>query len=219
MAKINNNRTVSAVEVYLERRRSRERVGTLYKSKVDGKTQYEFKYEKSYLMRDNAIPLGPEFPLTQEKFANRKLFQSFDDRIPSRKNPAYPEYCKAFGISPEETESFLLLTTIGRKGPSSFVFEAANSDNERKVTIAEFRKMLGLTIREFAAVFDTSTVSVQKLERGERSAKELMKRLQIYLDFPEVALWEVKRNRAKIHDDKFQDMLRRLEDQERTTAS
>src|SRR5690606_29078874 len=113
-------------------------------------------YQHSYLLKKNAIPLGPEFPLTQERFTSRKLFPSFEDRIPSKKNPAYPEYLHQFELDPEESDPIVLLSTIGRRGPSSFVFEPVRADAADRIDLATFRKSLGLTIREFAAVFDTS---------------------------------------------------------------
>lgn len=201
---------VSGIDVYLERRKSRDYVGTLLRNKIEGKAQYDFVYDDHYLLQNNAIPLGPEFPLTQKKFVSKRLFPTFDDRIPSRKNPAYVEYCKIEGISPEESDSLILLSTIGRRGPSSFVFEPKYVDQSRATDIAGFRKRLDLSIREFAAAFDTSATSIQKLEIGKGSGKELLKRLEIYLRFPEVALYEIHKNRARIHSSKFQDLVRKL---------
>lgn len=205
-----NNSEVSAVEVFLERRKSREKIGVLSRIKIDGKNHYEFIYNDEYLLKQKSIPLGPEFPLTQNKFLSRKLFPSFEDRIPSRKNPAYAEYCKSVGISVEETNPMVLLTTIGRKGPSSFVFEPRKYASSVKSDIADYRRKLGLTIREFAAVFGTSAASVQKIERNQPAGKELIKRLKIYLQFPEVARWEILNNRAQIHDDKFHELQKRI---------
>ena len=211
MAKNSSNQNLIGIDVYLERRKSREYVGRLTKTKSEGKFTFEFSYEQRYILKSNAIPLGPEFPLTQEKFSSRRLFPSFEDRIPSKKNPAYPEYCRLFGLSPEENDPFLLLSTIGRRGPSSFVFEPVSNAINTKINIGGFRKELGLTLREFAAAFDTSPATLQKLELGRAGGNEVLKRLQIYIKFPDVALWELKKNRAQIHDNKYQQALKRLE--------
>lgn len=207
-----NNPEVLAIDVFLERRKSREKVGRLTKIKTEGRPLFEFKYSEDYLLKGNSIPLGPEFPLTQEEFNSRKLFPSFEDRIPSKKNPAYVEYCKAVGISPDETNPLILLSTIGRKGPSSFIFEAVKNFSELNQGIAEYRKRLGLTIREFAAIFGASTTSIQQIEHGKNKGKELIKRLNIYVQFPEVAKWEANNNRSKIHDDKYKELQKRLSD-------
>ena len=45
------------------------------------------------------------------------------DRIPSKENPAYPDYCKSQGISVNETNPIILLIAIGKRGPSTFIFE------------------------------------------------------------------------------------------------
>ena len=204
--------SIPAVDVYLERRKSREYVGRLTRVRTEGKASFDFEYNEAYLLKSNSIPLGPEFPLTKRLFHSKKLFPSFEDRIPSRENPAYPEYCRSEGISPDETDPIALLATIGRRGPSSFMYEPARIDSRAQTGLASFRKELSMTIREFAAAFDTSTATVQKLEIGKGSGKELLKRLEIYMRFPEVALYELKKNGARLHDSRYQEAFRRLEE-------
>jgi len=109
---------IIGVGVFLERRKTRQWVGVL--RRVDHKLV--FTYDDEYFKAKRVIPLGPEFPLTQKEFISDKLFASLDDRIPSRRNPAYPEYCAAVGIDSKEKDPLILLSTIGRKGPSSFIF-------------------------------------------------------------------------------------------------
>lgn len=211
MAKDSQNEII-AVDVFLERRKSRERVGRLTRARVEGKPLFEFKYSEDYLLKGRGIPLGPEFPLTQVKFQSKKLFPSFEDRIPSRENPAYEDYCRQVGISSDETNPMVLLSTLGRKGPSSFVFEGVKQESNAAHNVAEYRQRLGLTIREFASIFGASAASIQKLEHGKSAGRELTKRLSIYMIFPEVALWEAMNNRAKIHDEKYQALMRKLKE-------
>ncbi len=195
---LNQNKVIE-LDVYLERRKSKEYVGKLSRSKNQNKNSFEFIYDDSYLKGKKSIPLGPEFPLTQRKFYSKKLFPSFEDRIPSRQNPAYVEYCKAQGISSEENDPLVLLTTIGRRGPSSFIFEVAHVPTISAKEVSDFRKRLKLTVREFATAFDVSPASVQKIENG-KIGREIIKRFEIYLTFPQIALYEINKNSARLHN-------------------
>ncbi|MCB1107049.1 MAG: hypothetical protein KDK76_03020, partial [Chlamydiia bacterium] len=60
-------------------------------------------------------------------YFSKSLFVPFLERIPSKNNPSYPEYCQSVGISVDEENVFVLLSTIGRRGPSSFIFEGYRS--------------------------------------------------------------------------------------------
>ena len=144
-----------------------------------GNGKLVFTYDKNYFKAKDVISLGPEFPLTQKEFFSEKLFPSLEDRIPSLQNPAYPEYCLAMGIDPKERDPLILLSTIGRKGPSSFIFYPIF---ERKVTnedVVKFRESLGLTTREFSAIFEFSQSSLNALERNRILGSEILKRLEI----------------------------------------
>ncbi len=91
-------------------------------------------------------------------------------------------------IDPKERDPFILLSTIGKKGPSSFVFSPIY---ERKILVEDlkkFREFLGLTTREFAAVFEFSQTSLNAFEKGRSSGKDILKRLEILLNFPLVSL-------------------------------
>ncbi len=171
------------VFVFLKKRKTQALVGKLYK--IDQKLV--FTYEDSYFKARYSIALGPEFPLTQQKFSSDRLFPSLEDRIPSIQNPAYSEYCLAMGIDPNERDPFILLSTIGSKGPSSFIFYPIFKRDITSTDVIEFRNMLGLTTREFAAVFEFSQNSLNALERGRITGSEILKRLEILLHFPSVA--------------------------------
>lgn len=178
------NFIIETVDVFLERRRTRMRVGDL---KYEN-GQFIFTYDNAYLLEKNIIPLGPEFPLTKRQFNSPTLFPSLADRIPSRRNPAYPEYCHAMGIRPSENNPIVLLSTIGSSGPSSFVFVPIYKRSFTVQEVIAFRDTLKLTTREFAQIFEISQPSLNALERNRSSGKDLLKKLEIIIRFPIVAL-------------------------------
>ena len=132
-----------AIDVYRELRRSRDYVGRLEKTEAG----FCFAYSESYLLKDNALSLGPDLPLRPEPFRSKNLFISFEDRLPSRRNPAYPEYCHHCNISPEEEDEMVLLSTIGRRGPSCLIFEGVIPDTVDAPSVKDFRQKLKLSIR------------------------------------------------------------------------
>ena len=188
-----------AVDVYLERTSARQYVGRL--KKAAGK--FIFEYSETYQYSENALPFGPDIPIDKRKHFSLKLFLSFADRIPSRENPAYEEYCRSAGISPSEKNPFVLLAKLGRKGPSSFilapVFEEADFSRE---DLKQFRKDLNLSIREFAELFDISSATVYRIENNKSSGKNILKRIKIYFDSPEKALAKIEHTGHKINDEK-----------------
>ena len=185
------------IAVYLERRKTRQFVGELrYIADID---EFEFTYDRNYLYSKSIIPLGPELPLKKQPFRSKRLFESFSDRIPSKENPAYTDYCKAVGIDVSETNPLILLSTIAKRGPSSFIFEPIYARGIDPHQLKHFREMLNLTAREFAVCFSISLASLNRIETGKATGKEILKRLEIYIKFPEVALFEFQRNSGKIH--------------------
>ncbi len=195
---LKNPKHIEAVDVYLQKRKTREYVGRL--SRKD--SIFIFTYDNKYIYKERSIPIGPDLPLTAKKFTSKSLFPSFEDRIPSKKNPAYQEYCKMVGIDPSENDLLTLVATLGRKGPSSFIFVPASKDDLDREDIINFRKYLRLTIREFGELFDFSPATINRIEINKARGKDVFKRLEIYYYFPEVALKEVKKNRFKINDEK-----------------
>lgn len=188
------------VDIFLERRKTRLHVGVFTKKE---KT-FVFTYDDYYLRAKNVIPLGPEFPLTKKEFKSDTLFPSLDDRIPSRQNPAFPEYCDAMGIDSKEKDPIILLSTIGKRGASSFVFEPIYEHSFTAQDVIEFRKSLGFTTREFAHVFDVALSSLNILETKQKSGKDLLKRLEIIVRFPEVALYFLFLNGGALPQNKWQ---------------
>ncbi|MCY4524897.1 MAG: HipA N-terminal domain-containing protein [Halobacteriovoraceae bacterium] len=190
-------KNIIAVDVYREFRKKRKYVGRLMKNK----DKFIFKYDEGYRYEKNAISLGPDIPLTSMQKSSSKLFASFEDRIPSRENPAYKEYCHDMGISPREKDPLVLLSTIGRKGPSCFVFTPVYDDDLGIKDLIQFRKDLRFSIREFADSFDFSFATIHRIERGKTTGKDALKRIRLYYEFPEVALCEIGRYGGRINDD------------------
>ena len=190
-----------AIDVYLERRKTRRRVGRL--SRI-GKS-FVFEYDEAYRFSANPIAFGPDLPLHKNRISSSKLFPSFADRIPMRQNPAYKEYCRSAGVSPDETDLMILLSALGRKGPSSFILEPVQ---ERPAFLREdfrkFRAKLKLSIREFADVFDISPSSVHRIESGKTGGRRILKQIKIYAENPQAALGKMQQTGSKINEAKRQ---------------
>lgn len=195
-----------AVDVFLEGRKSKTYVGRLTRET----TNYIFKYDEKYFKSKKALPFGPEFPLTKRSFTSSKLFVPFSDRIPSRDNPAYSEYCEKFDISPNEKDPFILLVTIASHGPSSFVFEPVFEDHFSGEDSKKFRRGLGLTLRDFATAFDISLATVVRIEDGTSTGRDILKRIEIYAKFPLIARYEVEKNSSMLHENIRSHLFKRL---------
>ncbi|MCK5786399.1 MAG: HipA N-terminal domain-containing protein [Candidatus Sabulitectum sp.] len=194
------DRPIEALAVFAEGRRTRKLAGILKRgTDASGAEGFQFTYEDNYLEWSRAVAVGPEMPLTERSFFSPLLFPSFRDRIPSKENPAYGEYCAATGIEVEENDPLILLVSIGKRGPSCFVFEPLIKDHFKAEDAAAFRKRLGLSLREFGRLFDFAPYTIQKIEAGKASGRDVLKRMEIYVKFPEVAWYEMNRNRALVH--------------------
>ncbi|MGD0664713.1 MAG: HipA N-terminal domain-containing protein [Rhabdochlamydiaceae bacterium] len=189
-----------SIAVFLEKRKTRQYVGSL--TYLKDEHVFEFTYDEGYLYAKKIIPLGPEFPLTQRSFRSKKLFPSLQDRIPSKENPAYPEYCQSMGISLNESNPIILLGTIGKKGPSSFVFEPIYETSFSSEDLRNYRQKLGLTTREFSLCFDIPRLALIKFENGKSAGIEIIKRIELYQRFPEVAIFEIQRHGGAINHHK-----------------
>lgn len=193
------NKSKTELQVYSEGNRKRIFVGTLKHLEED---TFHFKYSRDYLSSKGAIQLGPDLPLTkiEHKTVGPKVFSSFEDRIPSQANPAYAEYCQAYDISPQETNSILLLTTIGRRGPSTFVFEPVyiTGENLTKDALRKFRVTNKISLRIMAEAFNLNYLTLQRIEKGTSKDRNTIRLVFLYLNFPDVAIWAVTINAAKI---------------------
>jgi len=207
------NRAIEAIEIYAEGRRTRKLAGVLRREKgTSGETGFRFTYEDDYLKWDKAVSVGPELPLTGRTYFSAKLFPSFRDRIPSKKNPAYGEYCLATGIEIYEDNPFVLLTTIGKRGPSCLIFEPLAEESFKAEDAIAFRRSLGLSLRQFGLLFDFAPYTIQKIEAGKSSGRDVLKRMEIYTRFPEVAWFEMNRNKASVHTQLWKQIRRKYRD-------
>ncbi|MFH1504299.1 MAG: hypothetical protein ABIH08_02785 [Candidatus Omnitrophota bacterium] len=96
----------------------------------------------------------------------------------------------------------VLLSTIGRRGPSSFIFEPVYNRGFDGDACKRFRAKIGLTVREFAGVFDVSPYTITVIEQEGDSGKEALKRLEIYYRYPIVALDEIFIRGGVLHESK-----------------
>ena len=195
------NLNKNKLQVFHEGRKRRIFVGELIY--IETKDQYEFTYDIKYIGSKSAIPLGADLSIFQihHKSKKGKLFSSFIDRIPLKSNPAYKDYCEYQGISPDEKNLIILLGFIGRRGPSSFVFEPVYEDRFSLVKIRALRKQLKITQYDLAEAFDIAEVTLNKIENGKSHDRNILKLMQIFFEFPEVALWQLKQAGRKIHGD------------------
>ena len=202
---------IIAVLIYLERRKTRTFVGKLTMDQEKNVTTFYFQYDEKYLKRKYAIPLGPELPLSEKFYEAINLFPSFQDRIPAKENPAYVDYCREAGISSQENNPLVLLSTIGKRGPSSFVFEPVYEKQFTVNDLISYRENLGLTIREFASLFSISASHLQRIEANKFPGKDILKLIEIYKEHPLVALEEIKKNSGAIYTEKYQKILNLLQ--------
>lgn len=207
-----------SLDVFSEGRKRRIYVGRLtYSTEKD---HYEFRYDPRYSNSKSAIPLGPELDLFKKvHVSKKKLFPSLADRIPSKSNPAYEEYCRSQGISQTEKNPIILLGTIGRRGPSTFVFEPVFSNEFSAADIILFRKQLRLSRNEFSLAFDFNEQTVHRVETNKSTDLNLIRRAEIYLSFPDVALWQLRMTGSKIHQKTLEKLLDYFEDKKRTSSS
>ena len=189
------------LQIFHEGRKRRVFVGELIYDKEQNR--YELIYDKSYTRSMSAIPIGPDLDLFKLNNVSDKgkLFSSFLDRIPDKSNPAYQDYCKAQKISPDEKDPIILLGTIGKRGPSSFVFEFVYSSEFNPCDIVKLREQLQLSQHDFSEAFDISKSTLQRIEAKKSYDLNTLKRIQILLEFPEVALWQLKQTGSRVHKD------------------
>jgi DNA-binding XRE family transcriptional regulator len=195
--KLDENR----LHIFHENRKRRIFVGELiYDPK---KNIYELIYDKHYAESKSAIPIGPDLNLFALRHQSKKgkLFPSFIDRIPDKSNPAYNDYCKAQGISPNEKNPIILLGAIGKRGPSSFIFEPVYYNEFDIEEIKNLRKNLQITQHDIAAALDINKRTLQRIEADISEDLNTLKRLQIFFQFPDVALWQLKLTGSKVHKD------------------
>ena len=197
---------IKGIDIFLELRSTRVLAGRLNYEK----NKYVFTYEAKYLDHKKAIPVGPELPMTRQSFESVTIFPSFLDRIPSKHNPAYPEYCAVFDVASEEKDILVLLATVGRKGPSSFIFEPVWADTFSASDLKRFRKALGLSTRDFAACFGMTQAAIVRIEGGKSSGAEILRTMEIFHKFPEAAAYHVRKYATTLHSKTKEKVVRIL---------
>lgn len=195
--KLDKNR----LHIFHESRKRRIYVGEL--SYNEEKDRYELIYDKKYAHSKNAIPISPDLSLFKLRHQSKKssLFPSFIDRIPDKSNPAYEDYCRIQKISPNEKNLIILLGSIGKRGPSSFIFEPVYNCEFDSADITKLRKKLEITQHDLAEAFDISKTTLQRIEAGVSHDFSTLKRIQILLEFPDVALWQLRQTGSRVHKD------------------
>lgn len=188
---------IHEISVFSQTKSKRDYVGRLWRENG----RFHFEYDRRYQRHKGAVGLGPEFPLHQKNFSNVEIFPSLADRIPSRQNPAYPDYCAQWGIDVEESDPIVLLRTIGRRGPSTFIFESTIQIVNGN-TIQKFREQHGLNQREFAALLGLPQFTVGKLEKGLVRSIPIMTYVEICMEVPQALKWLVEKRGQYIHDEK-----------------
>lgn len=189
---------VNKILVFSETRRGRILVGALSR---EGQ-KYIFTYERAYQKLKNAIAVGPELPLWKKRFVSRELFPSLADRIPSRRNPAYGDYCRQWGIDPKEDDPFMLLATIGRRGPSTFVFENESTSVYTGADVRAFRERFGFSQREFEVLFGISHTTLVNLESGHSKNPQMLRYIELCDRVPAAFEWLLKNRGLLLHDKK-----------------
>lgn len=201
----------SRLQIFHETKKRRVFVGELtYDKKKD---IYELIYDKNYANSISAIPISPDLNLFKLHHQSKKgkLFPSFIDRIPDRSNPAYKDYCKAQGISSNENNPIILLGTIGKRGPSSFIFEPVYYTTFNPSSIKDLREKLRITQQDIALVFDINQRTLQRIEKGTSQDPNTLKHLQIILTFPDVAIWQLKQTGSRVHKDVLTKLIKYFE--------
>lgn len=187
------------LDVFHESTKRRIFVGRL--SYNINKDKYKFVYDKSYMGSRSAIPIGAELDIFEQVHISKKgeLFPSLLDRIPDKDNPAYKDYCEAEGISPEEDNLIILLGTIGKRGPSSFVFEPVYINTFDAEDIKNIRRELGFTQHDLSAALGISIITLQRIESGVSKDINTLRHIQLFFTFTEVAKWQLKQTGGYIH--------------------
>lgn len=193
---------ITGVDVFLERFQTRVYVGMLRQEN----NRFIFSYDKTYLNMKNILPLGPEFPLTCQDFFSDKLFPSFLDRLPDPESPSYPEDCTHVGIAITTTDPIILLARF-KRGPSSFIFEPIYKNKYNYKDIEELKDKLGLSLQDFAYLFDVSLSSLQKIKTGDTSGNEVLRQIELYLEVPEALEFQLQRNAKYLHPEKLKEAL------------
>ncbi len=212
------SRDKNKLDVYVELRKQKLFVGILQQQ--DSFPQYVFIYDKRYAHSNRPLALGPDLPVTKIRHESEFLFESFQDRIPSRKNPAYKDYCQQVGIEVTEQNFIILLGTIGRRGPSSFVFESVLYDDFDVIKkLKDFRQRTGLSLRDISLAFGLNSVTLQRIEAGQSKDRNVIRLIRIYMEHPDCLQFQLRLSARYLHHkviDTLYDEMERVSDEIQT---
>lgn len=181
----------SKILIFSDESRGRVFVGLLERTNEG----YTFVYDKDYMARSTATPLGPDLPFSLKPITSKKFFESIIDLLPDRNNPAYEEYCRSVGIAPDEKDPMVLITHFGG-GPSHFAFEAAPDDTVASGNqVVEFRNSLGLSQRQLANFLNIPIATLQAMEKDTADVNVARNLVSIFIENPS-ALWKVVERRG-----------------------
>jgi transcriptional regulator with XRE-family HTH domain len=93
----------------------------------------------------------------------------------------------------------LLSKTPGKRGPSFFVFEKVYQTTFTPQDIVQFRETLNLTQYDLAMALGITKVTLQRIMTGLSHDMNILRLLQIYFTFPEVALWQLQQTGTNVH--------------------
>lgn len=196
------------VNVFSQNKNRRVLVGQIWREK----NEYCFQYNTGYIKLRSGIPLGVELPKYQTGvIRSKKLFPSLEERIPSRQNPEYPNYCRQWGISPEEQDQLILLVTIGNRGPSSFLFRKDEDILIEGLQINNFRQKLNLSLREFAVFLDVQPATLSKTEKGSLAPDMFLRLCRLLINVPQALGFQLKLRGQYLHDNKILGIKKYLE--------
>ena len=197
---------INKLNVYLEGKKKKVFIGQLERTKK----YFQFSYDEKYYYSENPLQLGPGLGLDKQIHKSKELFSIFQDRIPSKKNSAYKEYCDSVGINFKETDEMVLLLKLGSKGPSSFIIEEVEENHFTSKDLKNFREKLEVSLRDFAILFNVSLSSIQRIESGQSEGRDVLKRIEIYAKFKEVAEWEIIKNKNHFNDYYIMSILKKI---------
>lgn len=169
---------------------------------------FYFEYSPEYKKAKTALALGPEFPIWKSEFKSKTLFASLQDRIPSRQNPAYKDYCKEWGIDENETDELVLLTTIGKRGPSTFIFEPTLNKSYTGNDLRKFRSRLGLSQSEFELLFEVAHATLVRLENATSQNPFYLRYFEVFDKIPEALKLLIQERGIYLHDEKKERILK-----------
>lgn len=81
--------------------------------------------------------------------------------------------------------------------------------------IVRLREKLHITQYDLAEAFDISNATLQRIEAGKSHDMNTLKRIQILLNFPDVALWQLLQTGSRVHKDVLVKLITHFEMEKR----